>query len=164
MKPVAIYAMGPIIGEAPAGCEKWAIWKADNLTSADALFEIHTDWRNFRTNYAEDIAALGIPAYMPETPEDVPNAVLYPLDRVVSEVGRYLESSIAYMLALAIVQRRPDVYLVGVTGADEYASQRPNLEYLIGYAMAVGVRVHPQAESAVMRSNWADGLYGLEPI
>jgi hypothetical protein len=164
MKPVAIYGMGPIVGTQPPDCETWVIWKADNLALADALFEIHTDWRNFRTNYAEDIVALGIPTYLPELPADVPNAVLYPLDEVLGLVGRYLESSIAYMLALAIYQKRPAVYLYGVTGADEYASQRPNLEYLIGFAKAVGVRVYPQGGSAVMRSNWADGLYGLEPI
>lgn len=161
---VAIYAAGPVVGEPEGVTENWCIWKADNLAFADVIFEVHADWRNFKTNYAEDLRALDVPVYLPKVAADVPKSREYPLDAIVDEFGRYLESSIAYMLALAIHERRKTVYLFGVTAADEYASQRPNLEFLMGYAKAVGVRVIPQAGSKLMSSNWIDGLYGLEPI
>ncbi|KKK61087.1 hypothetical protein LCGC14_3017830, partial [marine sediment metagenome] len=67
----------------------------------------------------------------------------YPLDEVKAITGDYFGSSIAYMLALAIWQRRERVDLWGVDlSEDIYDHHRPNLEYLIGFARGRGMTVN----------------------
>ena len=74
----------------------------------------------------------------------------------------YLESSIAYMMALAILEK---VDRIGIWGVDlhcesEYVYQRPNLEYLIGLARGKGIKVFIPPQSALL--SHANGkLYGF---
>lgn len=68
----------------------------------------------------------------------------YPFDDVAQSVGDYWNSSIGYMLALAIHEKADEIGIYGVdmAGDDEYAYQRPNCEYLIGLARGRGIKVH----------------------
>jgi hypothetical protein len=68
----------------------------------------------------------------------------YPFDEVSRSVGDYWCSSIAYMLALAIHEGAQEIALYGVDmrGDDEYGYQKPNCEYLIGFARGKGIAVH----------------------
>jgi hypothetical protein len=100
----------------------------------------------------------GTPVYMLEKEPDIPNSIAYPMDEIANLVGRtqygtpYLESSISYMMALAILENVPRV---GVWGCDlatggEYAYQRPNMEYLIGLARGRGMKVYIPAQNTLM--------------
>jgi hypothetical protein len=65
----------------------------------------------------------------------------------------YLESSIAYMVAQALLELKP-VDRIAIFGVDlhcesEYAYQRPNLEYLIGLARGKGIKVYIPPQSAL---------------
>ena len=92
-----------------------------------------------------------VPVYMLDKQDDIPMSVRYPIEEVTKLIGcatnaktPYLESSIAYMLALAVLEK---VDRVGIWGVDlhcesEYSYQRPNLEYVIGLARAKGVKVY----------------------
>ncbi len=90
--------------------------------------------------------------------QDIPLSVRYPIEDVTALIGKtalgtpYLESSIAYMLALAIHER---VDRVGIWGVDlhcesEYAYQRPNLEYLIGLGRGLGMKIYVPPQSALL--------------
>lgn len=68
----------------------------------------------------------------------------YPLDKVVEKFGsRYFTSSIAYMLALAIMKKPKEINLWGIDmeAGTEYVHQRPCVLYWIGQAEARGITV-----------------------
>jgi len=101
-----------------------------------------------------------VPVYMLDPQPDIPMCVRYPIEQITKLVGKtnkghpYLESSIAYMVALAILEK---VDRVGIWGVDlhcdsEYAFQRPNMEYLIGLARGAGVKVFIPPQSALLTS------------
>lgn len=152
--------------DAPLHDRSWEIWSLgwDPLPNCDRTFEMHANWRNFLGN-PEDSEAhkrwlIGqrVPIYMLRKEDDIPTSVAFPMDAVADYCGRtyqgtpYLESSIAYMVALAIYER---VDRIGIWGCDlsastEYAYQRPNLEYLIGFAKGKGISVYTPPQSALL--------------
>lgn len=152
--------------DAPLDLNGWEIWGLawDLLPRADVLFEMHENWRFFLGN-EEDAArhkawliGAETPIYMLKKEHDVPNSIEYPMDKVL-ELTRptcfgtpYLESSIAYMMALAILEGADRI---GIWGCDlatggEYAYQRPNMEYLIGLARGRGIKVYVPAQNTLL--------------
>ena len=78
----------------------------------------------------------------------------YPFEAVAETIGQaYWNSSIAYAMALAIHEGARDIAIYGVDmdGTDEYGYQRPNMEYLIGFARGQGVNVYIPKQSALCR-------------
>lgn len=78
----------------------------------------------------------------------------YPFEAVAETIGQaYWNSSIAYAMAMAIHEgaREIAIYGVDMDGTDEYAYQRPNMEYLIGFARGQGIHVHIPKQSALCR-------------
>lgn len=90
-----------------------------------------------------------------------PNAVPFPLERLVDQFGRYFTSTIGYMVALAIADGYDWIGLYGVDLASdiEYQQQRANAEYFIGYAKGQGRTVVMADTSAICK---AGHLYGYE--
>ena len=90
---------------------------------------------------------------------DIPNAIEYPLQEVSDLVGDYYNSSIAYMLALAIFEEYDKIGIWGVDmigqgepgHADEYRDERPNCEYLIGFAKAKGIEIYLPDECPLLK-------------
>jgi hypothetical protein len=163
--------------DAPLDLSGWEIWGLawDLLPRADRLFEMHQNWRNFLGN-DEDAARhkawlIGqrIPITMLKQEPDVPMSVAFPMDAARALTGAtcfgtaYLESSIAYMMALAILE---GAGRIGIWGCDlatggEYAYQRPNMEYLIGVARGRGISVYVPPQNMLMRPMRAVP-YGLD--
>jgi hypothetical protein len=58
--------------------------------------------------------------------------------------GDYFNSSVGFMLALAIHEGAEEIAIYGVDmrADEEYGYQRPNCEYLIGLARGKGIKVH----------------------
>lgn len=153
--------------------EKWTLaW--DPVPVTDRIFETHKNFRNYLGNqedgewHVSGLRMATVPVYMLETHADIPASVRFPMEAVTALVGKtsqghpYLESSIAYMMALAILEK-PDK--IGIWGVDlhcdsEYAYQRPNLEYLIGLARGAGIKVYIPPQSALL-TNQAGVAYGL---
>lgn len=78
----------------------------------------------------------------------------YPFGAVAKTIGQaYWNSSISYAMALAIHEgaREIAIYGVDMDGTDEYAYQRPNMEYLIGLARGQGIDVYIPKQSALCR-------------
>jgi hypothetical protein len=100
--------------------------------------------------------------YMPEAYGEVPSAERYPYELVGTVCGAYWESSIAYMVSLAIASGVDEIGIYGVDmrASEEYAYQRANLEYLIGLARGKAIKVHVPDASPLMKFSGFDGYHG----
>lgn len=144
----------------------WEIWGLawDPLPICHRYFEMHQNWRNFLGggDAAEAhwrwLMGLTVPVYMLQAEHDIPPSVAYPMQEVADKIGKtcygtaYLESSIAYMMALAILEKADRI---GIWGCDlatqgEYAYQRPNMEYLIGLARGRGIPVYVPPQNTLL--------------
>lgn len=134
--------------------EKWGLpWDEGYWARCDRLFEMH-DWRllGLRKNaYIARLATVEAPLYMQAA--YLENATPYPFEDVSRVTGAYWNSSIGYMLALAITEGVDRIGLWGVDmkGDDEYGYQRPNCEYLIGLARGKGIDVVIPEESPLCK-------------
>lgn len=154
--------------DAPWDSKKWELWTLgwDPVPVTHRIFETHANFRMYQGNPEDGewnvggLKIAGVPVYMLEKHDDIPNSVRYPMEEIGDLIGRtvqgtpYLESSIAYMMALAILEMRPGDR-IGIWGVDlhcesEYAYQRPNLEYLIGLARGRGIKVFIPPQSALL--------------
>jgi len=157
-----------------------------SLDRIDLGWEIHRDWRtagDYPTgNEAEKregyINFLGVPTYFLQAEPKIEQSLVYPLEEVARAIkcplrpsgdGGYFESSIGYMLGLLILQtiqgNAPEK--VGIWGIDlmtggEYAYQRPNAEYMIGFLRGLGVVVYIPKRSALLSSEYTEPPYRYE--
>jgi hypothetical protein len=108
----------------------------------------------------------GIPFYTSHPHRMYPNHVVYPFDHVVRNIGTYyLNGSVAYALALAIAEGATEI---GMWGADfSYPnahvseSGRANVEFLMGLAMARGIKVFVAQSSTLMDAHCRQQPYGF---
>lgn len=140
--------------------EKWGMpWDTAGWTRMDRLFEPH-DIKFLRVcplksnpdffDRLRDCQTL----YMQSECAEVPNAIAYPSAEVSKTIGgQYLNSTVAYMLALAVHEGAEEIGLWGVDMdlGSEYFMQRPNAEYLIGLARGRGIKVHIPDESPLCK-------------
>ncbi len=142
--------------------EKWTLaWDPVPVTSR--VFETHQNFRMYLGTQEDGDWHVGglrmskVPVYMLDQQPDIQQSVKFPMDAICKWIKKapqgtpYLESSIAYMVALAIEER---VDRLGIWGVDlhcdsEYAYQRPNLEYLCGVAQGRGIKVFIPPQSAL---------------
>lgn len=86
----------------------------------------------------------------------------YPLARVRALRGRnYFCSSVAYMIAHAILLQPDEIGVWGVDLAEdgEYAHQRPNAEWWLAFAEGRGIKITIPRESALLKAPY---VYGQE--
>ena len=114
---------------------------------------------------------IDVPLYMQEAYPEIPNATPYPIGDVIAIIGDYFNSSISYMLGLAILEKvdRSGIWGGDMAGDDEFGYQRPNTEYMIGFAKGMGIDVVVPEESSLLTfgvdgggkytKNWT-GRYG----
>lgn len=155
----------------------------------DRWYEIHTEpvftadiVRD--TNYVEWLRTAPVPVYMvdgvwdlpaPEDPEPevgstyrmkYPSAVRVPFERIAALRGKkyaglapYLQSTIGYMLALAILEGFETIGLWGIDliVGSEYEYQKPNAEFWVGFAEARGIDVIIPPESALCKQLYCYG-------
>ena len=93
--------------------------------------------------HEEFLAGLDIPVYMREEDALIPSSVEYPLSEVMERFGAYFTSTMAYMIALALYEGVDEISLLGIDldVGDEYKHQKPCVEYLLGMAKGMGVKV-----------------------
>lgn len=144
--------------------EKWGLaWDAD-VFRMDRAFEIHpaSEWKGYvPKDYIERLGMLPR-LYLAEPPPELPNAERFPIEEVAKTAGDYLSSSVAYLMALAIHEGAEEIGLYGVAmeGNDEYAYQRPNMEYLVGLARGRGIKVHIPEQSPLCKYSGQFGYSG----
>lgn len=156
MRDVAIVGFGDLsrhyVSQLPRDVEIWGqnqLYRSGFLPRAERWFELHsrgifdTDIELRRpAGHVHWLKTCGMPVYMIDAWADIPNSVRYPIEDVVKDVTDYLTSSVAYMLALAILEKRSTIHLYGVDMVvEEYAGQRACVEYLMGLARGRGLKI-----------------------
>ncbi len=150
--------------------ELWTLaWRTD--VRSDLAFDIHKlgpQRRRVPENYEQFLANKGCPVVMQEKLPPIVNSVRYPIEAVIKAIGvekdpyangDYFQSSIAYMLALAIYKQYEEIHMYGVDliTTEEYGDQKPNAEYLIGMARGMGIRVFIPENAALVKSIYRYG-------
>ena len=182
-KKLAIVGFAGTRDDAPYNDPEFEIWTVNNLyrfvPRQDVIFELHTREQidaemvhgvDGKT-YVEELRAMKIPVYMQEAYPDIPSAVRYPIEEMVSAFGiprknpnvkdAYFTNSISYMLALGIYQGFEEIHVYGVDMAvgTEYNEQRPSCEYYVGIAVGRGIKVYLPTESDLLKTRF---MYGYE--
>lgn len=106
------------------------------------------------------------PVYMQENYERFPSSVKYPLEKVsnypVHRPGAkdYYTSTFPFMVALAIHEGFDEIHVYGIEAGTEteYAYQKAATEFWLGVAVARGVKVVLQENSALVNA----AIYGYE--
>lgn len=163
---VSIIGLGPTKKQARG--EKWGLpWDAD-WGAYDRLFEMHhmSLIENIPCRpdgYIDRLCSVWVPLYMQE--QYFPHVTVYPFEDV-SKTTDYWNSSIAYMMALAIHEGYDRINVVGVDmkAEDEYFYQRPNMEYLIGLARGKGIEVNIPKESPLCKFSPNGIKYGNQYV
>ncbi len=113
--------------------------------------------------YIADLNKLNCPVYMQKKWEEIPQSIEYPLQEIVNRFGNYLTNTISYEIALALLDS--DVTEIGIWGVDmavysenflgnEYSWQRPSVEYFMGLARGMGIKVFSPPTSDLLRSRF----------
>lgn len=167
--------------------EEWEIWGCSPGASgavrrANRWFELHR-WEPGQSwlpqAYCKFLQEFKGPVYVgaPEegliSREDIPNQVLYPIEKVETEFSSYfLTSSLSLMFALAILEieearkqpgHNPDDDVVAFFGVDmaaseEWSTQRPGCQHFVLEALRRGIGVYVPPESCLLRP---EPVYGL---
>lgn len=178
MRKVALIGGEPsTVRHAPWDDPSWEIWAHTSVNRyckrVDRWFELHPphvfkaetvpggskhgrqDWWGWLKNLRE-------PVYMQERYPEVPSSVRYPVERVLTEYPRYLSSTVAWMIALALTEGVDVIGLWGIhfQSGSEYQEQRAGCEFWIGMAMGRGVHVKIPEACPLLKE--PKDLYGYE--
>jgi len=150
---------------------EWELW---SLNQGHMHFQRRSD-RHFEMHmpeYTEDVRdpaymtflrGCPVPIYMIDQRPDIPTSVRFPIEAALQLAGRdYFTSSIAYMMAIALMDGFEEIALYGINLAigDEYFHQKACAEWWIGLAEGKGVKVYvPRASSLLKQWN----RYGYHP-
>jgi len=93
----------------------------------------------------------------------IPHCKEYPLNEITERFHTsYFTSSIEYAIAYALWEGVDELYLHGInmTVKQEYIDQKPGVEFWIGVAKGMGVKVHTQDEYTSLLKSRNGLLYG----
>jgi hypothetical protein len=152
---------------APVDDPDWEIWATspqsmNQLKRVTRWFEVHV-WDDYIKRYKAYVKFLKEfkgPVYT-GGPTPIPNALQYPIEEVEKEFTSYfLTSSIALMMALALLEKAEIIGLYGIDMAEreEYTKQRPGCHFFILEALKRGVGIYVPKESCLLRPQ---PVYGL---
>lgn len=151
----------PVSAQPPdLGCERWIVGASYDEhigTAYTRVFDVHDpDWiRHRRPAALAWYASQDRPVYLREPMPEVPNAVIYPRQRVNGFAGDRgacaISSTIDQMMALAFCEGFTEIHLCGVRliTTEEWLTQRECLAYWIGRCEGVGIRVVTDPVSAL---------------
>lgn len=122
----------------------------------------------------------GVPVYMQEVDERIPTSVRFPYEAVTESLGLpdvngrkrlYLTSSVAWMMALALYEHKggqtiDEIRLAGIEMllGTEYARQKPCLEWWLGLAMGMGIKVMLAPTGSAILSDAIYAVDYMEPL
>lgn len=97
-----------------------------------------------------------VPLIAPFKYEEIPLSEAFPLDEYVERFGQpYFLNTISYMIAYALLQGAKEIELFGINQASssEYFYEKPSVEYLLGIAIGMGVKVAIHGDKSEVLSN-----------
>lgn len=158
MRSVAILGFGPTRDKAPSFDDpKWEFWGMahdQDWPSFHRIFEMHERslWERLHgrpeAEHVTDLTDMWQPLFMRYQYHDVPLALAYPMAEVCARLEPP-QSSIAAIMSAAILEgaQRIGVWGVDMGVGSEYAYQRANMRFLLGFCKAYGIEVMlPDAE------------------
>lgn len=183
MKQIALIGGARSWVRAPYTDPAWTIWAHSSLYKgiprADVWFDMHTPdvrqrEKSWGENYQEWLRGdgRGGPIYLQDAAPEIPNSLTYPRAEVEAwfrERGAtdqpYVTSTVAHMFKLALYQGAPMIGLWGINFDEksEYIVQRPCVEYWVGFARALGVKVYITPTSPLCRDRHVYGYHGDRP-
>lgn len=157
-------------GEAETWGERiWALpWDYMAAPRAEMLFEMHDRvlWERRERGYLERLQTSDVEIVMQRTHDDIPMSVAFPFDHADSVLWRgfprashgqfnWYNSSPAYMLAYALLNGEKRIRLEGINvkSDSEFFKEQPCLSYILGWAVAKGVRIEIPQRSDLCRFN-----------
>lgn len=179
-KKIACLGSAPSsIAFAPWADKSWCLWGCSpalypQAKRLDAWFELHrmeapvignaqlqVPW--YSPEYVAWMSKLEIPVFMSEPLAEIPESRAYPIREMIQQYGPYIwTSSLAYMMTLAMED--PEIEEIGLWGVDmgakdEYAKQRPALQFLIWECQKRGIKITVPPESDLLQPG---PLYGID--
>lgn len=110
-----------------------------------------------------------IPVYMREVHPDIPMSRRYPFEEVFGMLSkarhrnksiRLFTSTICWGIALAVLERRPQIRVIGVELKDhEYAPQKDGFAFWVGFAAGRGIELDIDCSDLFTKP-----LYGSYPL
>jgi len=157
---------------APFDDPEYEIWTLNQLyrhvPRSTRHFDIHCNWEEGNvdgTDHRGWIRDSPVPVYMMKTHDEFPNAVRYPIERVIKDSGiDNFTSTIAFEVGLAMAEGFKEIALFGVDliVGTEYSVQKACLEFWLGMAHARGIEVRIPGECALLKQSYRYG-YEKEP-
>jgi hypothetical protein len=167
LKKIGILGTSHSFADAPYDDPTWEFWGtgpalAPFYPRLDRWFEVHdmeeqrgnpilnTPYLNFRgqdprfKDYWAFLKSGEIPVYVQSPWPEVPDGIVYPLEEIKAVFGPRLESTCAWMTALAIHEGAQEIGFWGVAMNfnEEWAYQRPNMHYFIGLCAGLGIKTY----------------------
>lgn len=169
--------------------EIWGVNNAyGQFKRADRWFEIHEITRegdtflrrgqkefrgqtvnDYLDNLNDFLVKNDCPVYMQSEWDVLKTSVKYPLQDIINKYGTYFTNTISYEIALAIEEGFKEIHIYGVDMAvsqitangigDEYAHQRPSVEYFLGIAKGMGIKIYIPDEADLLKTRY---LYGFD--
>ena len=164
---IAILGSAPSVTLAPFEDPSWQIWACSpanigQLPRTDLWFEMHDIFRIKRAWKDEQrvfqwLNAQAFGVMMQEKNDIVPRAQRYPIETILEEFSPYfLNSSVAYILALALVRYAKEpgfefgLWGVNMAGDGEYGFQRADILYMLDWAVKRSLKFYVPAESCLL--------------
>lgn len=144
-RKVAIVGTSGTRIHAPYDDKRWEIWtlnhRTDLFTRSDRHFELHDLKRPIGIEYIDFLKDRCV--YLAESKKELPDALIYPKEKIIAEFGDFFTNSVSWMIALAIFE---DVGEIGLWGVDmalnfEYGYQKASVLYFIGFALGRKIKI-----------------------
>lgn len=140
---IAVIGLNPnTLGEIPWDDDSWEKWGmawdgGRTIYRCDKLFEIHDEetWHNYIERTGE------YKRVMADTGAGLVFQWNFPLKEAIETFGDYFQFSFSYMMAAAIMKEPDEIMVCGFSPDGDYADQRANMEYFIGFARGRGIKV-----------------------
>lgn len=112
--------------------------------------------------HVEWLAQQSIPVILQAAQPAVPRGIVFPREAIVQRFGRWFDSTPAWMLAHALMDGYKEIHIYGIHLATEweYQKQKPNLSFLCGVAVGMGVTLVIPPGSPLLRPTHQ---YAYEP-
>ena len=177
---VCIIGFAPSYSDAPWGrSDEYEYWTLNEFyrcmpniknCSIDRWFEIHDRDSESKVNpeYQAFLKSCPVPLYMWRHFDDLPNSLPFPKDEIMNWLedkgflgSGYFTNSISWMLAFAMMEGFKHVELWGIdmSNLEEYGWQKPSVEYFVGLAEGMGIKIHIPSTSELLK---CAQLYGFE--
>jgi hypothetical protein len=172
VRKIALIGTAPTVRFAPWTDPSWEVWAHASAgrfcKRVDRFFDLHPAhvYRETRKNGQADYFAwlqgLRTPIYMQDKVPAIPASVRYPKERILAEFPRYMSSTFAWMVALALTEGATTLGVFGIhyQFGSEYAEQRAGAEFWLGLAAGRGVQIVNPEGSPLLREPAL--LYGYE--